>query len=103
MLCLAQTALIGVSPSASRRIPMICSSLYWLFLIVLLPFFSQQNSPFVTSSFLGSGQYHANVMFTTPIGSQEWNNALNWSQKVAGKIRDLHKLKKSSPEKNQLD
>ncbi len=34
---------------------MICSSLYWLFLIVLLPFFSQQNSPFVTSSFSGSG------------------------------------------------
>ena len=34
---------------------MICSSLYWLFLIVRLPFFSQQNSPLVTSSFLGSG------------------------------------------------
>jgi hypothetical protein len=35
---------------------MICSSLNLLFLIVLLPFFSQQNSPFVTSSFSGSGQ-----------------------------------------------
>jgi hypothetical protein len=30
-----------------------------LFLIVLLPFFSQQNSPFVTSSFSGSGQEDA--------------------------------------------
>ena len=36
---------------------MICSSLNLLFLIVLLPFFSQQNSPFVTSTFWGSGQH----------------------------------------------
>jgi hypothetical protein len=32
-----------------------------LFLIVLLPFFSQQNSPFVTSSFSGSGHYVFNI------------------------------------------
>src|SRR4026207_1543807 len=38
MLCRAHTDFTGVSPSASRRIPMTCSSLYLLFFIVLLPF-----------------------------------------------------------------
>src|SRR5260221_14079702 len=45
MLCHAQPGCAGVSPSASRSIPMICSSLNLLFLIVLLLFLRSRTLP----------------------------------------------------------
>src|ERR1051325_7478114 len=53
MLCRAHTALTGVSPSASRSIPIICYSLYWLFLIVLLLFLRRRTLPLSRPLFRG--------------------------------------------------
>src|SRR4051812_26224348 len=61
MLCRAQTSLTDV-PSASRRTPIICSSLNRLFFMVLLLSSSQQNSSCVTSTLWESGQLDACVI-----------------------------------------
>src|SRR5688500_9095392 len=55
MLCRAHTALTDV-PSASRRIPIICSSLNRLLFIASAASFSHQPSSNVTSTFPESGQ-----------------------------------------------
>jgi hypothetical protein len=44
-----------------------------------------------------------NIIQTVPTTSQEWDDAFARSKVVEGEIRDLHKLKKSAAEKNQLD
>ena len=48
-----RTQAFTVDPSASRRIPITCSSRHRL-IVIVLPF-SQQNSPHVTSTFSGAG------------------------------------------------
>ena len=50
---LGSERLTGVSPSASRRIPMICSSLNLLFFIVLLPFLFAAELHFCHSHLFG--------------------------------------------------
>ena len=55
------------------------------------------------AKFATAKKYHNNIMQTVPTDSQEWRDAFEWSQKVRGSIRDLHKLKKSSAEKKQFD
>jgi hypothetical protein len=55
------------------------------------------------AKFTAAKKYHENIMATVPTGTPEWEQAFGWSQKVEGEIRDLHKLKKSSVRKQQLD
>jgi len=59
------------------------------------------------AKFAAAKKYHENAMATANLdsynGRSDYEQASDWSKKVQGEIRDLHKLKKSSPEKKQFD
>jgi hypothetical protein len=48
-------------------------------------------------------KYHDNIITTAPSDSQEWSDALAWSQKMDENIKQINELKKKSDEQKKLD